>query len=113
MAQWAKNPVAETGVTAEAWVQSLAQCCGLKDPALPQLWCRLQLQLGFHPWPQKLPYVYSGPIKKKRERERGNMWFNALYVVPLSYCVINFSSPLPVPLMNHISINPLSSDSAT
>ena len=36
---WVKNltAVVQAQVTAEAWVGSLAQCRGLKDPALPQL----------------------------------------------------------------------------
>ena len=37
--QWVKNLMAVDWVTVEAWVQSLAQQSGLKDPSLPQLWC--------------------------------------------------------------------------
>ena len=44
MAQWVKNLTAVGWVTMEAWVQSLAQCSGLKDLALLQLWLR------FNPW---------------------------------------------------------------
>ena len=41
------------------WVKDLAlslqqdgfEHSGFKDLALPQLWCRWQLQLGFDPWP--------------------------------------------------------------
>ena len=51
VAQWAKNLTAAARVAAQLWVPSLDQCSGLKDPALLQLWCRLQLQLGFSPWP--------------------------------------------------------------
>ena len=39
-------------VTVEAWVQCLAWCSGLKDLALLQLQCRLQLWLRIHPWPR-------------------------------------------------------------
>ena len=35
--QQVKNPTAAAQVTTEEWVQSLAQCNGLKDPALLQL----------------------------------------------------------------------------
>ena len=51
MAWWVKNPTAAPRVSVEAWVQSLAWYSGLKDPLLLHLWCRLQLRLGFHPWP--------------------------------------------------------------
>ena len=37
VAQWIKNLTVASGVTVEAWVQSPAQCSGLKDPVLPQL----------------------------------------------------------------------------
>ena len=51
MAQWVKNLTAAVGVAADVRVPPLAQCSELKDPALPQLWWRLQVQLGFNPWP--------------------------------------------------------------
>lgn len=35
MAWWVKNLTATVQVALEAWVQSLAQCCGFKDLALP------------------------------------------------------------------------------
>ena len=37
----------------------------VKDPVLPQLWSRLQLQLGFSPWPGNfhMPWVQS--LKKQ------------------------------------------------
>ena len=44
MMQWVKNLTAAAQVTVEAWVQSPAWSSGLKDPALPHLWC------GFNPW---------------------------------------------------------------
>ena len=50
----------------EAGVQSPAQCSGLKDPLLLQLWCGLQLRLRFSPWPQELPYAMGVAIKKKK-----------------------------------------------
>ena len=50
MAQWVRNLTAEAQVTVELWVQSLAWCSGLKDPALPRLWYRSQLWLRFSPW---------------------------------------------------------------
>ena len=49
LSQWVKNPAAVTFVTVEVQIQSLALLGGLKDPALPQLWCRSQLWLGFNP----------------------------------------------------------------
>ena len=50
VAQRGKNLTAAARVTAEVWVQSLARHSGLKDLALPQLWHRSQLRLGFNPW---------------------------------------------------------------
>ena len=52
MGWWLKRLTAAAQDAVEVWVQSLAQCNGLKDPVLPQLWCRLQLQLGFGPRPR-------------------------------------------------------------
>ena len=46
MVQWVKNPTVAAWVTAETRVQSLAWHSGLKDLALPQLQCRLKLQLS-------------------------------------------------------------------
>ena len=38
----------------------------VKDPALPQLWCRLQLWLGFSPWPGNFHMCECGQKKKKK-----------------------------------------------
>ena len=40
----------------------------VKDLALPQLWNRLQLQLGFDPWPGNLHMRH--PLKKKERKKR-------------------------------------------
>ena len=53
MVQWVKNQTAVAQVTAEVQVQSLAWISGLKNRALPQLWCRSKLWLGFSAWPGK------------------------------------------------------------
>ena len=44
MAQWVKNPTTAAQVSTEVQVPSLAWYHGLKDPALPQLWHRSQIQ---------------------------------------------------------------------
>ena len=71
MAQWVKNPTAAALVTAEAWVQSLAHCRGLKDPVLSH---GLQLKLGFNPWPRDfhMPGMQTlkGKEKKSAQREK-------------------------------------------
>ena len=45
-------------------IQSLAQW--VKDPVLLQLWCRLQLRLGFYPWPGNSMCRGCGHRKKKK-----------------------------------------------
>ena len=50
MVQWVKNLMAAAQVTADIWVSSPAWPRGLKDPVLPRLCHRLQLQLRFNPW---------------------------------------------------------------
>ena len=64
MSQWVKN------LTSKAQVTEEAQCSWLKDPALLQLQCRLQLKLGFSPWSRKFRAPPVWPFKKK-ERKRG------------------------------------------
>ena len=49
-----RQPTAAAWVTVEVRVQSPAWRSGLKDPVLPQLWCRLQMWPGFNPWPRNL-----------------------------------------------------------
>jgi len=49
MMQWVKSLTAAAQFTAEVQVRSPAQHSELKDPALPQLQCGSQLQLGFNP----------------------------------------------------------------
>ena len=58
-------------VAGEAWVQSLAQCSGLKDPVLLWLQYRLQLYLGFSPWPGN--FTCPGADKKKKEKKISNL----------------------------------------
>ena len=61
MAQSFKNLAAARSVTAEAEVQSLAWCSGLKDLALPQPWHRLQLRFKFNPWPGNFYVLWVWP----------------------------------------------------
>ena len=49
MAKWVKNLTAVTLVATEVRVWLQVQHSGLKDPVLPQLWCRSQLQLRSNP----------------------------------------------------------------
>ena len=58
VAQWVKNPSAAAQVAVKVQVRSPSPT-GLKDLALPQLWCRLQLWLGFSLWPRNfhMPWV--------------------------------------------------------
>ena len=60
MSLWVKDPTAVVLVAAEVqfhpwpvqWVP---------DPALLQLWCRLQLWLAFHPWPRSFHVSWLWP----------------------------------------------------
>ena len=63
MVQWVKNQTAAAWVSAEVQVQSLTWDSELKDPVLPQLWQRSQLQLRFNPWPGDPPYAIDAATK--------------------------------------------------
>ena len=67
MAQWVKNLIAAAQVAVEGQVRYLAPCSGLKDLVLLQLWCRLQLWLGFGPWPGNFCMQWVRPFKKREE----------------------------------------------
>ena len=40
----------------------------VKDLVLLELWCRLQLQLGFNPWPSNFHMHGCGQKKKKKKK---------------------------------------------
>ena len=65
VAQWVKNPTAVVWV-AETQVRSPTWSSGLKDLALPQLQCRLQLQLRFIPEAGNFHMLRAWPLKKKK-----------------------------------------------
>ena len=64
MVKWVKNP------SAMAWVTAEAQHSGLKDLALPQVQHRLQLWLGFSPWPGNFQMLRARPLKKKKRKKK-------------------------------------------
>ena len=64
--QWVKNMTAVAWVTAEAQVGALAWGSGLKGPALPQMWRRSQLLLGFNAWNGNFHMLPMRPLKKKK-----------------------------------------------
>ena len=64
MVQWVKNLTTVAWVAAEAQVRSLACCCGFEGLALSQLWCRLQLRLGFSPCPGISVFHVGVALKK-------------------------------------------------
>ena len=45
----------------------------VKDPALLQLWLKLQLRLRFDPWPRNFCKPWMQPKGEKRDRERKKM----------------------------------------
>ena len=52
--------------SARIWVRSPASHSGLKDPALPQLWCGSQLRLASEPWPR------NSICQKKKKTNKTN-----------------------------------------
>ena len=80
MVQWVNNLTAGYPAVVQ-WVNDLACLCGVsglilsprqwvKDPALLQLWHRLQMWLGFCPWPRNfhLPWVQPKNVKQTNKR---------------------------------------------
>ena len=65
VAQWVKNLTAVAWVAGEVQVPSPAWRHGLKDLALLQLQCSLQLWLRFSPWPRNFHMLWVRPLKKK------------------------------------------------
>ena len=67
--QWVKNLTATAPIAVEVRVHSPTQCSGLKDPVLIHLQHRLQLWLGFNPWPSNfcVPQVWAIKLKTKQE----------------------------------------------
>ena len=51
---------------------SPAQLSGLKDPAFPQLQCRLRLRLGSDPWPENLHIPRAAKKEKKRKKKKND-----------------------------------------
>ena len=51
-------------------VQTLAKQQWVKDPALPQLQHRQQLQLGFNSWPGYFHMLQVWPKKKKKKKKK-------------------------------------------
>ena len=46
----------------------------VKDPSLPQLWCRLLLWLRINPWPRNFHVLQVQLKKKKKEKEGGGVY---------------------------------------
>ena len=68
--QWVKNLTAAAPVTAQAWIQSFTQHTSLKDLALLQMQCRLQLWLRFSPWPGNFHMSWVRPLNKQITNKR-------------------------------------------
>ena len=78
--QWIRNPTAAAWVTVEAWILSPAQLSGLKDPALPQLRCRLQLKLRFNPRPRNFYILTHAAINEKQNKPTNKKKKNRKYL---------------------------------
>ena len=63
---WSSHCVTKGSVASlEQWDAALILALWAKDPALPQLWYRLQLWLRSDLWPRKLHVPHGGQKKKK------------------------------------------------
>ena len=71
------------------WANDLACLCGgassipnpaqqVKDPVLPQPWCKSQLQLGFNHWPGNFHMSWVWPKKKKKKKVPSKKWIHIL-----------------------------------
>lgn len=56
----------------------------VKYPALPQLWCRLQLSLGFDPGPRNFHMLRVWPKKKRKKKK-----IKITITVPLRKATVN------------------------
>ena len=67
---WSSHCVTKGSVASlEQWDAALILALWAKDPALPQLWYRLQLWLRSDLWPRKLHVPHGGQKKKKRKNK--------------------------------------------
>ena len=48
----------------------------VKDLALPQLWCRSQLELRFYPWPGNFRMLWVWPKKEKPKQNQNNTYWS-------------------------------------
>ena len=78
------------------WVNDLACLCGgagsiprlvqwVKDLALLQLWHRLQLWLGFSPWPENFQMLWRWPKKKKKGLFKSYVHLLIFFIVFFDY----------------------------
>ena len=71
--------------TVAEWVNDLACLCeGTSSVLGPEQWvkdltlqdpCRLQLWLGFDPWPRNFHMLQVQPLKKKKKKVKIILWF--------------------------------------
>ena len=53
----------------------------VKDPALPHIWCRLQLQHGFNPSPKNFHKLRVQEKNKKKKKKKSFFFFPTLAVM--------------------------------
>ena len=62
--QWVKNLTTVARVAVQAWLRSPTRRSGLKELTLRWLWYKVQLWLGFNPWPRNSYVPQVQPLKK-------------------------------------------------
>ena len=86
MVQWVKNLTAVSWVAAEAWVRSPAWHSVIKDPALPQLQVRSQLQFKFNPKSGNFHMLHVWSFKKKKKKINKMLILNLSYILYVLKC---------------------------
>ena len=76
--QWVNEPTCLCGIAGS--IPRPAQW--VKDPVLPQLWQRSQMQLRFDPWPRNFHIPQVQPKKKKKNPTMDTNTVYHLYMGP-------------------------------
>ena len=74
----------------------------LKNPVLPQLWCRLQLWLGFDPWPRVF-HISHVQQKKKKKSLKSQLWASSTFFLSAELQELTTWKPQIVSILSSLS----------